>query len=145
LINEGNSEEKNKNFFDKEKISDSINNDDININDINTIEDDYYDEEEDIISMVNSDGVEKEYYVIGEVEYESNIYRIVMERPSIDDLENIDDDIENMDEQVLVLKQINNNSEIEYESVEDDDLSEKIINIFESEEVFESDENENNE
>ncbi|MDR1150043.1 MAG: hypothetical protein LBJ93_00210 [Clostridiales bacterium] len=128
----------------EQKISENSVTDDNMIDDNAIDDDDYYDEDEDIIVMNDKNGIEKEFYVVGEVEYDSYIYKIVIERSEINDLDNIDSDLEDMDEQILVLKQISVDDDVEYEYVEEDNLIEKIINLFESDENFDDEDQEEN-
>lgn len=93
------------------------------------------DERDNILVMFDDEGNEQELYVFGSVKYNNDIYLIVSE--------NLEPDEDVEEEDVLVLKEIKDQSayyadesedeKIDYQVVEDDDLIDMILSKFDEE------------
>ena len=125
-------------YLDHLKFKEDINNNMI-FDDDNFDDDD--NDKDNVIMMFDEDGNEQEFYVLGSVDYENEKYLIVSEDLELDE--------ENEEQDVIVLKEVPHNSssnprsenkknkdgneeeKIDYQIVDDDDLLDTIISLFE--------------
>lgn len=86
------------------------------------------DDESNIVVMFDDEGNEQELYVFGSIEYNGEMYLIVSENLDVNEFDE--------EHEVIILKEIKIDSsyyddKIDYQVVEDDDLIDIILSLFE--------------
>lgn len=88
------------------------------------------DNEIQILTLTDEDGDDRDFEVVDTLDYEGNTYYALQEYfENVADLDNRD---ENDDIEILILKSVVENGEESFDTIEDDDLFDKLTAMFDA-------------
>lgn len=88
------------------------------------------DNEIQILTLTDEDGNDRDFEVVDTLDYEGNTYYALQEYfENVADLDNRD---ENDDIEILILKSVVENGEESFDTIEDDDLFDKLTAMFDA-------------
>ena len=98
-----------------------------------------------ILTLQDEDGNNKDFEIVDEVEYEGQTYCALLPYYAEEDLDNIDEE-DNGDTEILIMKSVKDGDDEYVETIDDDDLFDKVAAIFDArmDEQFPEDENNDN-